>query len=187
MGKNREIAAALNELAQLERLDDHLDVARQLYAQVLDLARALDDRASIAVALLNLSMVAVLDGIDTDVREMLIEVHAIAGEIDSRPTAQTLLDVCAALATKREDWWNAARFFGAAEHLTEHIGLQRHPADEAFLQSFIGRAKTARGSEWSIAEREGRAVAYQEMMTVAQAWLQRSPTVSLSSSGFTSR
>ena len=59
LGDPRDIAAALNQVAALHRMQGDLDTAMSLYKQVHDLATGLGDQESVAIALLNLAMVAV--------------------------------------------------------------------------------------------------------------------------------
>jgi len=58
-GDQRELAAAINAIAQLHRMEGDLDKAEPLYEEVLRLARELGDRESIAIGLLNLAMVVI--------------------------------------------------------------------------------------------------------------------------------
>jgi predicted ATPase len=168
----RQLAAALNALAQLHRVDDNLDTAEPLYDQVLTLARDLGDRESIAIGLLNMAMVSIGRGSSDRAVEMLLEVHAIAGEVGSKPVGQSVLEVSAGLAALREDWPRSAAFFGAAESQAGQTGLHRDPADEAFLAPLIAKGRKALGaSAFASAEASGRAMPYEEVMAQVREWL----------------
>ena len=174
LGNQREIAAALNVLAQLLRSEGELDAAEPLYEQGLALARELQDRESIAIGLLNLAMVSVDRALRDRARPMLLEALAIADEIGSKRTGQCVLEVSAGLAALREEWGAAARFFGAAQAQAEQTGLQRDPADEAFLAPRIDAARKALGaSGFAAAEAAGHALGYPEALGELRAWLEK--------------
>ena len=108
-------------------------------------------------------------------RAILLEVLAIAMEIGSRPAVQSVLEVCAALATLRKEWQPAARFYGAAEAQVENTAIRRDPTDDAFLQPFIVTCREALGAaEFARAEQSGRALTYEGAAAEARDWLQRS-------------
>jgi tetratricopeptide (TPR) repeat protein len=173
LGNKRQLAAALNGLAQVHRVEGDLDTAEPLYEQMLALARELGDREIIAIGLLNLAMVSIGRGAGDRARGMLLEVLAMAEEIGSKPAGESLLEVSAGLGAMREQWERAARFFGAAEAQTGQTGLHRDPADEAFLAPLIAKAREALGAaEFAAAESAGRALAYDEAMAEARAWLE---------------
>ena len=174
LGNKREIAAALNALAQVRRAEGDLDAAEPLYENVLALARELNDREVIAIGLLNLAMVSIGRGSQNRAREALLEALAIADESGSKPTGQSVLEVCAGLGALRGEWESAVRLFGAAEAQTSQTGLHRDPADEAFLAPLVARARAALGeSAFAAAEASGRALGYDEAMAAARLSLQR--------------
>ena len=172
MGNPREVAAAFTTLAQLYRVEGDLTAAEPLYARALELVRELGDRESTAIVLLNLAMLSIGRGVPDRARAMLLDVSALVEEIGSKPAGQSLLEVCAGLAARHEDWDRAAAFFGAAEAQVGQSGLRRDPADEAFLSPLIARARDALGPT-AFAEAVARAPAYDDAMAMARAWLQR--------------
>jgi predicted ATPase/class 3 adenylate cyclase len=171
-GEQREIAAAGNQLAQLFRVEGNLDRAEKLYTRVLEIMRGLEDRESIGIVLLNLAMV-VIGRHDADrARAMLLEVWGIAEETGSKAVGQSLLDVSTGLASLRSDWERAARFYGAAEAQIPQTGIQRTPGDATFLAPLVAKAREALGSAaFADAELAGRALAYEQAMREARAWL----------------
>jgi non-specific serine/threonine protein kinase len=174
LGDRREVAAALNALAQISREEGDLDTAEPLYEKVVDLARELGDREITAVGLLNLAMVSIGRGNGDRAAAMLADVLGIVMEIGSKHVGQSALEVSAGLGTLRKDWTRAARFFGAAEAQTSETGLQRDPADEAFLAPLIARARSAAGAEaFNAADAAGRALSYEAAMAEALAWLEQ--------------
>jgi hypothetical protein len=150
--------------------------AEPLYEQMLALARELGDRDTVAIGLLNLAMVAIGNGSWHRARSMLLDVHAIADEIGSKPAGQSVLEVSACLAASRKEWEPAARFFGEAEAQSERTGLHRDPADEAFLAPLVAKARVSLGSAaFGAAEVAGRGRTYDEAMTEVRAWLENIP------------
>jgi hypothetical protein len=104
---------------------------------------------------------------------MVLEVHAIAVKLGSKPMGQSVLEVSAGLAALREEWNSAARFFGAAEAQTRETGLRRDPADEAFLAPLIAKAREKLGATtFGEAESAGRALTYEEAVLEARVWLE---------------
>jgi tetratricopeptide (TPR) repeat protein len=172
-GDKRQIAPALNALAQLSRLEGELERAEPLFEEALVLVRELGDRESIAFALLNLAMVHIGRRNAESAQRTLREAHAIADEIGSMPAGQSVLEVSAGLGALTEDWERTALFFGAAEAQAAETGLHRDPADEAFLAPLIGKARAALGaSAFSAAEAAGRALTYGAAMERVRAWLE---------------
>jgi len=174
-GNKRELAAAFNALAQLNRAEGSLETAETLYGQMLALAHELDDRDTIAIGLLNLSMVAIGRNSGEKARNMLLDVIAIAEETGSKRVGQSVLEVCAGLASFQSDWKRALRFYGAAEGHAARTQLQRDPVDEAFLAPLIARARDALGVEDFAATRDaGLALSYGQAIGEASAWLKAS-------------
>ncbi len=175
-GDRRELAAACTTLAQLHRLEGRLDDAESLYRESLDLARALDDRESIAVALLNAVCMEVLRERTVVARANLLEALALEAEVGSMRLTQCVLEVGAALAAAVSDAVRAARLLGAAEAMAATTGMQRDPADDAFLQACMGKARNALGD--GAFERHGREGAADAAISPAvdglRAWLQAS-------------
>jgi len=174
LGNKREIAAALNALAQIHRAEGDLDSAEPLYEKVVTLARELDDREIIAIGLLNLAMVSIGRESGDRARVALLEAHAIAQQSGSKPTGQSVLEVCAGLGALHGEWESAVRLFGAAEAQTSQTGLHRDPTDEAFLAPLVARARASLGaSAFAAAEASGRTLSYDEAMAAARLSLQR--------------
>jgi predicted ATPase/class 3 adenylate cyclase len=172
MGNPRELAAASNALASLDRMEGLLEEAEHLYEEALSLARELGDREYIAAFLLNLAMVSVGRGSASRAGTLLTEVLGIAGDIGSKPALQSALEVCAGLAASQEDWQYAARFFGAAQALAAQTGLQRDPADEAFLSPLMALAREALGGAvFETFESQGRQLPLDDALLQARARL----------------
>jgi predicted ATPase/class 3 adenylate cyclase len=172
LGNQRELAAASNALASLHRMEGRLEEAEPLYEEALSLARELNDREYTAVFLLNLAMVSTGRGSGNRSGALLTEVLNIASDIGSKPAAQSALEVCAALAASKKDWQSAARFFGTAQAQAAQTGLQRDPADEAFLSPLMALACEALGGEtFEAFETQGRQVPLGDALVQARVWL----------------
>ena len=168
----RDVAAALNALAQFHRIEGALDLAEPLYEQVVAILREIGDRESTALALLNLAMVHIGRGQGASARTALVEVDAIAGEIGSKPVGQSLIEVCAGLASFGKDWTRAAWFFGAAESQSALTGMHRDPADEAFLAPRVADAQAALGAAaFTAAADEGRRLSWADALAEVRRWL----------------
>jgi hypothetical protein len=103
---------------------------------------------------------------------MLRGVNEILKEIGSKYVGQSVLEVSAGLGVLRGEWQLAARLYGAAEALALETGVQRDPADEAFLSPLVAAARRALdAATFAAAEREGRASSYETVMTKLRAWL----------------
>jgi predicted ATPase/class 3 adenylate cyclase len=172
LGNKRQIATASNALAQIYRLEGKLEEAEPLYEQTAVLGRELGDRDMAAVGFLNLAMVAIERGAANRARALLGEVLTIAEQSGSQPAAQSALEVSAGLAALAEDWERAARFYGMAERQAGNTGLQRDPADDAFLQPLMARTREALGpARFTASHASGRALNFDEVMAEARAWL----------------
>ncbi len=172
LGNRREVAAALNALAQLHRQDGDLAAAQPLLRDVVAIGRELDDRQIIAIGLLNLAM-ALIGGRSTgDARALLLEALAIARQTGSQPTGLSALEVCAGLAASTGDADQAARFYGAAQGQQGQTGLQRDPADEAFLAPLVESAQATLGAErFAALVSAAHGLGYDKALDEAHAWL----------------
>jgi tetratricopeptide (TPR) repeat protein len=173
LGNQRELAAAGNALASLHRLEGRLEEAEPLYEEALCLARELSDREYTAAFLLNLAIVSVGRGSKSRAGSLLVEVLNLADEIGSKPAIQSALEVCAGLAASQEDWLRAASFFGTTQALAAQTGLQRDPADEAFLAPLMALARETLGREaFEAFETQGRQLPLDDALVQARAWLE---------------
>ena len=166
------VSQAATSLAELERLEGHLDAAEALYEESLHHVRACGDRLRTMIGLNNLAMVAVASGGDRRACAMLIESLAISDELCSRRGRLVVMEVCAGLAAHLGLWELAARFDGAADIHTVQMGRRRDIADGAFLAPLIERAHAALSIEgYAIAEAAGRALSYDDAIASMQEWL----------------
>ncbi len=172
VGSKRDVLGAANQLGQLLRAQGQLDRAEPLYVDVLALSRELGDQNSIAIALLNLAMVALGRGDRLQPVTQLTEALGLAEALKPTPVAQWAVDVCAAVAAAREDWCRAARFYGFAEAQTEASGLRRDPTDASFLAPYIEQARRQLGgAAFDQEAMNGRALPPDEAVAIARQWV----------------
>lgn len=172
MGDQRELAGALNALAQFHRASESLEIAEPLYERVLTIAREMNDRETIAIALLNLAMLSISQQQGSRACAMLREASQIAETIGSKTAGQSVLEVASGLASSREDWERAARYFGVAETLAAKTGLRRDPVDQAFLGPWIACARNAVGQfTFRAAESTGRSLQFEHAISEVRGWL----------------
>jgi tetratricopeptide (TPR) repeat protein len=167
----REITAALNMLAQLHRVEGSLDTADLLFQEVIVKARGLGDVESIAIGLLNRAMIAVTRRAPEQAAAMLCEILMMNAELGSKAVAQSLLEASCGLAALREEWTQAARFYGAAESLSAQTGIHRDPADNAYLEPWVAATRRALdATAYAAAETQGRGLACDHAMTQLAGW-----------------
>src|SRR5262249_36409471 len=171
LGNKRELAAALNARAQLDRLEGDGENAAALYQRMLGLAREMQDHEVIAIGLLNLAMIRTTAQAVPEARQCLAEAAGIAYDIGSKSVGQSVLEVSAGLAVVAAEPGLAARLYGAAEHQAQASGLHRDPVNEAFLAPLMALARTKLGGAFSAAEDAGRRLTYDDALEEARSWL----------------
>ena len=168
----RQVAGAVNAVAQIDRLEGQLEQAHARYQDFLRLARQLGDAEYIAVGLLNLAMVAVSRQEAPAAARMLLEVMQIADDNGSRPATLAVLDVCAGLSALAGNWAQVARYYGVAEAQTRQVGLRRDAADEAFLAPTLDAARQALGEvEFANAAQGGASEHFSTIWAGLRGWL----------------
>jgi predicted ATPase/class 3 adenylate cyclase len=174
LGDKGRLSFALNALAGLHHEAHNLDAAVPLFEEALALARELDDQESISIHLTNLARALVDRGTGERVRGLLLEGLAIARAIGSTRGEGYVVEVTASLAVLENKWEAAARFYGAVQARFQEIGLRRTPADDAFLDFQIAKARKALGDEaFTAAEAAGSAAPWELMLEEVRVWLER--------------
>jgi tetratricopeptide (TPR) repeat protein len=174
LGDKGRLSFALNALAGLHHETHNLDAAVPLFEEALALTRELDDQESISIHLTNLARALVDRGTSERVRGLVLEGLAIARAIGSTRGEGYVVEVTASLAVLENKWEAAARFYGAVQARFQEIGFRRTPADDAFLDFQIARARKALGDEaFTAAEAAGSAAPWEQMLDEVRAWLER--------------
>ena len=167
----RQLASALNALAQLDRMDQRLAEAEAGYAEALALAIGFDDPDYIAALQLNLAMVAVAARQPALAGQRLLTGVDIVERTGSRPAAIGVLDVCTALAVLAGDAARGAHWHGLAEAECALAGMQRDAADAAFLQPHLEAARSALGGRFASATEAGLRVDFDTAWAALPDWL----------------
>jgi hypothetical protein len=174
LNDRRLIAAHLVALAQLDRTEGNLDAAESRYLEALAITRELGDTESQAVTLLDLAMAAIERRATGKAADALRQAVGIIIDIGSNRLGQSALDVAAGLAASLGEWRRAARLSGASDAEMADTGLQREPADEAFLHPRLERTRENLGVELFAAEAaEGRRATYAATISECAAWLEQ--------------
>jgi tetratricopeptide (TPR) repeat protein len=172
LGDKGRLSFALNALAGLYQEARNLDAAVPLFEEALGLTRELDDQESISIHLTNLARALVDRGTTERTRELLAEASAVARTIGSARGSGYVVEVAAGLAAFHGDFEKAARFYGAVPARFKEIGLRRTPADDAFLDSQMAKAREAIGdAAFATAEAKGRAMPWDSVQDDVRAWL----------------
>jgi len=174
LGDKGRLAFALNALAGLHQEARDLDAAVPLFEEALSLTRELDDQERVSIHLSNLARALIDRGTDERARGLLIEGLTIAREIGSTRGGGYVVEITAGLAALHGEWEPAARFYGAVQARFAEIGLRRTPADDAFLESQVAKAREALGDQaFATAETAGRALPYEEVQDEVRSWLEQ--------------
>jgi len=174
-GDRREIAAAMSVAAQFHRSTGDLDAAERSSSEALAIAREIDEPLGIGVALLNASMIAVVRRRASDALAMLREVAAIDEEMGDTTFRQAVLETASGLAALRTDFEHAMLFYAAAIAEAERLGVQRDPADQAFVDSVTDTLRAAMGSHFDAALSASRALPYDDAITSLRRWVEAQP------------
>jgi predicted ATPase/class 3 adenylate cyclase len=170
-GDEYEEIAALTVRGMLHRLEGEGAQAEAIYRAVLGMARKSGHKESIVMSLLNLAMTLIPNGPQPECPALLTEALAIADETQSLQAQQSALEVCAGLAVAEGRWETAGRLFGYCESQAERTALRRDPADEAFYQAAIARARAQAATETAMGEASGRTLSADEALRDARSVL----------------
>jgi len=171
IGNKRDLAAAMNAMGALQRVQGELDAAGRLYEEAVALFAEVGDHESRAIALLNLAMVAIQRGARDSARAMLAEAIGISESVGLQRVGLCAIEACAGFSAACSDYTRAARFYGVAEAQNGSTGLHRDPADDAFLAPLMEKTRAALGTRYRTLEESGRALAYGAAIAEARDWL----------------
>jgi predicted ATPase/class 3 adenylate cyclase len=168
-GDQRELAAGLNGLVQVLRMDALYEKARPLCEEVVALARAIGNPEVLAVGLINVAAIELAQRHDDRAKPVIRDMLANVGRTASTPILQSALDVAAVLACHESAWPRAARYFAIVERSRGETGLNRDPADEAFVRTYIERSRVASPDSTSSSNGE---MELDQAIAEARAWLE---------------
>jgi hypothetical protein len=120
-------------------------------------------------------MIAVFRRRASDALAMLREVAAIDEAMGDTTFRQAVLETAAGLAALRTDFERAMLYYAAAIAEAERLGVQRDPADQAFVDSVTDTLRAAMGSHFDAALSASRALPYEDAITSLRRWLRAQP------------
>jgi len=171
-GTERRVMGTLAVLTEVLRVQGDSAAAERSCQEALKLARDNSENEATAVSLLNLASLAMLREDADQARDLLNEALVIVKEHGLVRAGQLALDVCAAWAAGQGKPKEAIKWYGASSALADKLGVQRAPADEAFLNPRVARARAELGEEvYTAALADGRLIDDDEIFAVASEWL----------------
>lgn len=169
----RPVSAALNNMAELYRLDEEYEKAAPLYEEALAIDREREDLTGIVLGLVNHSRNTLMQGRYDKVRPQLAEAARIADETYLREYMQFILEATAVLQFMLGQHLKGSRLFGAAAMELRKKGYKPDPADKKFIEYWTGRMQETLGeANFSEAMTEGGKLSYEEVLTETRHWLE---------------
>ena len=169
----RPISSALNNLAELYRMDEEYEKAIPLYEEALRIDREREDSTGVVLGPVNLSRNALMQGGLDPVRSQLAEAARIADEAHLIDYGLGTIETSAILRFALGGHLQGARLFGSAEMELRKKGYQRTQPDEKFTAYWIAIMRETLGeAAFSTAMTEGGKLSYAEAMVETRKWLQ---------------
>jgi len=169
----RPISSALNNLAELYRLNEEYEKAIPLHEEALAIDREREDSTGIVLGLVNMSRNKLMLGILDQVRVQLAEAAQIADETHLREYMQYIIEATAVLRFILGEQLEGARLFGAAAMELRRKGNQPDPSDEKFTAHWTEKIRETVGEEaFSEAMAEGGKLSYEEAIAETREWLE---------------
>jgi predicted ATPase/DNA-binding winged helix-turn-helix (wHTH) protein len=173
-GCARPLASALNNIAATEFRRGNWESAELGFRQALHLARGRGDVRSALIFLHNLVRVQVAAGKHQGAHACAVEAEVLLRGIGEDVLKLELLEVSAALASRRAEHEVAARFWGAATQRYVDLGYRRPTEDQTQLDRLLAESRNALGAEvFGKANAAGRALELDSAMLELKAWLER--------------
>jgi predicted ATPase len=146
LGFQRWTAFGANALAQYCRAEGDQVSAFRFNMETLLLAKQCGEGQLVSVSLLNLAMLHVDKSEFDSARKCLLETVQLDSAKKSTVIVQSLLEVCAGMASSLHDWEASATMYAAAEEVAKASGLKRDRADEEYLLPRVEDARVALGN-----------------------------------------
>lgn len=147
---NRSFQAYIESaIGQLERVQACHDEALAATRSARALALSLADQDLVTITWLNEAMILMSASgaaAVSQVTGLLAQVLSACEQGRSQALIQSALEVAVAVACERGRWKEAAEFWSWAEAISRHTGLQRDPADAAFLRGYVEKLEQQLGS-----------------------------------------
>jgi len=169
----RPVSAALNNLAELYRMDEEYEKATPRYEEALAIDREREDSTGIVLGLVNMSRNALMQGKLDKVRSQLGEAARIAEETHLREYMQFTIEATAILRFILGQHLQGARLFGAAAMELRKKGYQLDPSDEKFVVHWTAKIRETLGEEaFFSAMAEGGKLSYEDAVVETRKWLE---------------
>jgi len=165
---------ALDDLGEFFRSAGALAEAAAALEESLALARAADDTEALHLGLRDVARLAVerrdLDRASALLREAIDLALATGARFDG----ENDLEVAGELAAARAEWFQAARFAGAADAAAAAMGSARGTRDDAITAADAAAPRDALGgAEYAAAYAEGQRLRLSDALGEARDWLAR--------------
>jgi hypothetical protein len=142
--------------------------ASQLMEDALKLARQAGDTFLIGIALADLAIVRVLQERHDEARELSAEGMLLCQDVEDRRGAAWCLESLAAAEAAGGQAVRAARLWGAADQLSESVGMPLNPLFRQLRDRYLDRArKAAPGRAFEAALSDGRALSLPQAVQYA--------------------
>lgn len=139
LNRPHKLLIALSQLALWHRSLERLDDAQPLFEEALAMARSDGDAEAEATTLSNLAMLKLNQGCPAEAAALAAQAWALSQQSGAQMLRLAVLDLAFGLAVALSDDALARRWQAAAEALRARTGLQRDPADAAFLAPWLAR------------------------------------------------
>jgi predicted ATPase/Tfp pilus assembly protein PilF len=179
-GEPRSLAFTLNNLGNLHAHEKRYAEARRCHEESLTLKRQVNDRAGIVSSLSNLGIVALHEGRLEEASTLQREALALRIQLGLRHGIRDSLINLAAIASEEKDYARATRLWGAAECLSELLGVRTAPVEQAEQEQTWAVARATLGdAAYQITLAEGRALSLSDAVSFALGTADRAPAASV--------
>lgn len=174
-GDKRPISSALNNMAELYRLDEEYEKAAPLYEEAVGIDREREDSTGVVLGLGNLIRNKLMQGNLDQARSQLAEAAQLADESHLIEYGQNTMEASAILRFALGEHFQGARLYGAAEMELRRKGYQLAQSDEKFVAHWTAKMReTLDETTFSAAMAEGAKLSYEEAMAETREWLAES-------------
>ncbi len=158
----------LNNLGLIAKAQGEYARARTLFEQSLAIKRDLAEKPGIGICLLHLGCLALDQADYGHARFLLVDCLRLLREVGDRLVGVGALESVARLSLAQQDSQSAARLFGAAEALREHLGAPIPPIErEKLTQAAVSLREAMDEESYTAAWTQGRAMSWEEAVEYA--------------------
>ena len=169
----RPISSALNNLAEIYRMNEEYEKAAPLYEEALAIDLEREDSTGIVLGLVNVSRIALMQGKPDKVRAQLAEAARIVSEAHLREYMQFIIESAAILRYTLGQPLEGVRLFGAAAMELRKKGYQYDPSEDKFIVYWTQKMRETLGTEiFTTALEEGEKLPSEEAVRETRKWLE---------------